>query len=116
MDRHAILSALKRASLKEIEVAGIKLHIRGLTGAERFDLATRTKGAKDGDGKFVTDAELCSWCMCGPDGERLYQDAQELANVDGHALEQIARAILEASQLRTEDGERALGESQASPS
>lgn len=116
MDRHAILSALKRATLKEIEVAGAKFHIRGLTGAERMRLGDRIIAAKSDPSQKLPDAELCSWAICGPDGERLYQDASELSEVDGAALETIARAILEASNLTNDAQERAAGESPASPS
>ncbi len=115
-DRHAILSALKRATVREIDVAGIKLHVRGLTGEERRELVTRNLAAKEDRTKQIADAELCSWAMCDPEGGRLYQDASELSSVDGKALETIALAILEASGLRDEDQERAAGESPASPS
>lgn len=116
MDRHAILSALKRATLKEIDVAGIKLKIRGLTGAERLELVDRQIMAKEDRTKRLSDAELCSWAICGDDGERLYQNGDELAGVDGEALETIALAILEASGLTKAAEERAAGESPASPS
>lgn len=115
-DRHALLSAFKRATVKEFEVAGVKFHIRGLTGAERMELATRNKAFRANEGKPLSDAELASWAICSPEGERLYQDAAELEGVDGKTLETIALEILEISGLRDDSKERAAGESPASPS
>lgn len=115
-DRLSMLNALKRASIREIDVAGIKLFIRGLTGAERLELVSRQKASKDG-GPPLTDAELCSWGICTSDGERLCKDGDaELAGVDGKALETIALAILDASGLTPEKKDAASGESPASPS
>jgi len=116
MDRHELLSALKRATIRELEVGGAKFHIRGLTGAERIELMARNKAAKEEGGKPFTDSELCSWAICSPEGERLFKDATELGDVDGDALATIALAILDASGLTTGAQERAAGESQASPS
>jgi len=117
MDSHAILSALKRASIREIDVAGIKVYIRGLTGKERYDFIQRGKAWKAGDeSQRITEAELCSWAMCNADGERIYENADALADTDGHSLETIAAAILDASGLSAAAQARAAGESPASPS
>ena len=116
IDRLTMLHALKRASIREIDVAGIKFLIRGLTGAERQEFVARQAAAKDDPSKKMTDHEFCTWGICDPDGERMFKDGDELSGVDGKTIETIALAILDASGLTPDAKETASGELPASPS
>jgi len=91
-----VLKTLRTLSLRPVTVAGLSLHVRGLTGAERRLLAERAK-----DGHPMQAFEVVGLAACTEKGERLFteDEAIELGNVDGAAVEQIAQAILEASGL-----------------
>ena len=92
----SLLAALKTASLRKVTAAGHELHVRGLSGAERKLLADRAR-----DGNPVQPYELVGLCACDEQGGALFtaEQAAELANADGAAVEQIATAILAASGL-----------------
>ena len=89
-----ILAALRTASVRQIEVAGLALNVRGLTAAEMMLVQQRAK-----DGTPVTDPEVVALCVCDDDGKPVFtpEQASDLANVDGGAITAIARAIVAAS-------------------
>jgi hypothetical protein len=99
-----LLSALRVASLREVEVAGLRVHVRGLTGAERKLIADRAK-----DGSPVQAHELAALCLCDEQGRAMFtaDQAASLADVDGAAVEKVATSILEASGLVPEAQESA---------
>lgn len=90
------LSAAKRVSVKPVTVAGMALHVRGLTGGERQLLRERAV-AKDP----MQATELVGLAVCHEDGTPFFTAEQvaELAQVDGQVVEELAQAILEASGL-----------------
>ena len=94
-----LLAALKVASLRTVEVACQTVRVRGRTGAERKLLQDR---AKSGDP--VLPHELVGLAAVNPDGGQLFtaEEAAQLADVDGAAVEKIAEAILRASALLPE--------------
>ena len=94
-----ILKALRTASLRKVNVAGLDLYVRGLTGAERRLLAERAK-----DGTPLQPYEVAALAVCTDKGERFFTEAEaaELADVDGGVIEKIAEAVLRASGLLPE--------------
>lgn len=91
-----VLKALRTASLRKVEVAGLEVWVRGLTGAERRLLTERAK-----DGNSLQPYEVVGLAACTDNGAPLFSEAEaaELANVDGGSVEKIAEAILKASGL-----------------
>lgn len=94
-----VLKALRTASLRKVEVAGLDVWVRGLTGAERRLLTERAK-----DNTPLQPYEVVGLAACTPEGKPLFSEAEaaELADVDGAAVEKIAEAILKASSLLPE--------------
>lgn len=94
--RDAVLAALRKASIRPVSVAGLDLHVRGVTGAERKMLIERARAESP-----MQAYELVALCACDEDGNALFtpEQAADLANVDGACLEQIGAAILAASGL-----------------
>lgn len=99
-----LLAALRVASLRRATVAGIEIHIRGVTGAERKLLIDRAR-----EGSPLQAWELVQMCACNDRGDALFgpDQATALASVDGEAIEQLARQVLEASNLLPEQQELA---------
>lgn len=99
-----VLAALRVASLQEAEIAGIKLFVRGVTGAERKLIIERARG-----GSPLDSWELVQLCACNERGDPLFTREQvaELANVDADALEKLGEQILRASKLMPEQQEQA---------
>lgn len=117
MDSDALSTAFKRVRIREIDVDGIKIQMRGFTGKERLDFVRRVKAFKDGDQtQFMSDADICALAICHPDGKRRFESGAEIEDWDSQALETIAHKILELSGLKDDSQERAAGESPASPS
>jgi hypothetical protein len=89
-----ILAALRTASVRKVEIAGLTLNVRGLTAAEMLLVQQRAK-----DGNPMTDPEVVALCVCDEDGKALFScgQAAELANVDGGSVSAIARQIVAAS-------------------
>ena len=98
-----ILTALKTVSVRQIDVAGLQVHVRGLNGSERRLLIER---AKSGDP--IQSHELAALCLCTPEGGTLFttEQAAQLAEVDAASVEAIATEILSASKLLPADQEQ----------
>lgn len=94
--RDAVLAALKRASVRPVTVAGLELHVRGVSGAERKALIDRARANEP-----MQAYELAALCLCDADGHALFtaDDVAALADTDGDSLEKIGAAILTASGL-----------------
>lgn len=91
-----LLAALRVNSLRKVTVAGQVFHVRGLTGAERVLLQQRAK-----DENPMSAHEIVALATCDEAGRPLFtsEQAAELANVDGSAVDEIATQILKASKL-----------------
>lgn len=89
-----ILAALRTASVRTVEVAGLTLTIRGLTAAEMILVQERAKGDKP-----MTDPEVVALCVIDEAGKPLFtpEQAAELANTHAGSIAKIARAIVAAS-------------------
>lgn len=99
-----VLAALRTVALRKVEAAGVEFYVRGLTGAERRLLIERAR-ANDPLQAF----ELVGLAACDATAAPLFtqEQAAELANVDGAAVEKVAEAIIEASGLRPDAQEQA---------
>jgi hypothetical protein len=106
--RATISSTLSKTSVKSLDVAGVTLFVRGLTGAERVVLQKWAAEAQAG-GEPVADHRIAALGLCDADGVRLYDDEADVAKLDGAALGDIAKAILEASGLTDAASESAPG-------
>lgn len=104
MSAQDILKTLRTVSLRKVEVAGLTVHVRGLTGAERRLITER---ARDNDP--MQAYELAGLACCTDSGGRLFteEEALALADVDGASVEKLAEAILKASGLLPEAQEEA---------
>lgn len=100
--RASVLDRLRVASVRQIEVAGLSLHVRGLTGAERMQLQEAAA-----DKRAFADFQIAAMGLCDESGARLFESADDLAQLDGVALAEIARAVVEASGLATGAAETA---------
>lgn len=91
-----VLAALRTASLRRVEVAGLELHVRGFSGTERKLLIQRAK-----DGNPLQANEVVALCACTEKGDPLFtiEQAEALDGLDAGCLEQIAEQVLEASGL-----------------
>jgi hypothetical protein len=101
-----ISEGLARATVRPLTVAGIALFVRGLSGAERVQLQKWAADAKVG-GDPLSDYRVAFLGLCDADGLRLYDDEAEVAKLDGAAVSEIARAVIEASGLTAEAAETA---------
>jgi hypothetical protein len=101
-----ILKVLRTASLRPVTFCGQSFYVRGLTGEERKLLRQRAK-----DNAPLEAYELVGLAACDADGAPLFtsEQAAELGQVDGAAIEEMAAEILRASKLMAEDGESAAG-------
>ncbi len=90
------LKAAKVATVRKIEVLGMPLHVRGLTGPERRLLVQRGKA-----GDPMEAHEIVAMGACNEEGDPLFTVDQviELARADGQVVESVAREILDASGL-----------------
>jgi hypothetical protein len=93
-----ISSTFAKASVRELEVQGVKLYIRGLSGGERVTLQQWASEASKG-GEPLADYKVVSLGLCDAEGVRLFDDPLEVAKLDGAVLSQLSKAILEASLL-----------------
>lgn len=91
-----LLAALKKASIRPVSVAGLDVHVRGVTGAERKMIIERARA-----GSPLQANELCALCLCDEAGTALFtpEQAGELDQVDGGCLEKLGSEILSASGL-----------------
>lgn len=97
--RAAIAAALSpRASVRPLQVDGLSLYVRSMTGAERVQLQRWQAEAATG-GDPLTDSRVAALGLCDEHGERLYSDPAALAALEGAALARISRAVLRASGL-----------------
>lgn len=102
-----ISSAFLKTSVRELEVEGVKLYVRGFTGGERVTLQQwATEAAKGGEP--LADYKVVALGLCDAEGGRLFDDPLEVAKLDGAVLSQLSKAILEASHLT----DNAVGEAE----
>jgi hypothetical protein len=106
--RATISSTLSKTSVKSLDVAGVTLFVRGLTGVERVALQKWAAESQAG-GEPVADYRIAALGLCDAEGARLFDDEADVAKLDGAALGEIARAILEASGLTDSAAESAQG-------
>jgi hypothetical protein len=93
-----ISSAFSKASVRQLEVHGVSVFIRGLTGGERVQLQQWAAEASSG-GEPLADYKVAALGLCDAEGVRLFDDPLEVAKLDGAVLSQLSKAILEASGL-----------------
>ena len=108
LSRDAILKAsdLPTRDVSVSEWGGV-VRVRMLTGAERD--AFEASFAGDGPGRFANmRARLVALCAVGPDGRRLFDEADVIAlgAKSGAALNRVFLAAQELSCLRPEDLEK----------
>jgi hypothetical protein len=101
-----ISEGLARATVRSLTVAGVALFVRGLSGAERVQLQRWAADATAG-GEPLSDYKVAFLGLCDADGARLFDDEAEVAKLDGAAVSEIARAVIEASGLTAEAAEAA---------
>lgn len=106
--RATISSTLSKASVKALDVAGVTLYVRGLTGAERV-LLQKWAAEAQGGGEPVADFRIAALGLCDAEGVRLFEDEADVAKLDGATLGVIAKAILDASGLTDSAAEAATG-------
>lgn len=93
-----ISSAFSKASVKQLEINGLTVYVRGLTGAERVQLQQMATAAQNG-GEPVADYKIVALGLCDSDGVRLFDDPEQVAVLDGAVLAKLAQAIFEQSGL-----------------
>lgn len=93
-----ISSAFAKASVRQIEVHGLTVYVRGLTGAERVQLQQMAGAAQQG-GEPLADYKIVALGLCDSEGARLFDNPQDVSNLDGMILDKLAKEILEASGL-----------------
>lgn len=93
-----IVDTFRRASVRQVEIGGLKLYVRGLTGGERIQLQQMAAEAQQG-GEPLADFKVAVLGLCDESGARLFEDAKDLANLDGAVLAEISKHIIEASGL-----------------
>ena len=96
-----LIAAVRKASLVEAEIAGLKEHLRGLIGAERRILVERAKAHDP-----MTSPEIVTIGVCQPDGAPLLT-IEEAEQFDGAELDRIAREVLRISKLLPEESDAA---------
>jgi hypothetical protein len=91
-----LIAAARAASLVKETMAGLDVHLRGLTGGERRILVERGK-ANDP----MTAQEIVAIGVCLPDGQPMLsiEDAEQ---IDGGELDRIAKRVLQISKLLPE--------------
>lgn len=103
-----LIAAVRKASLVASDIAGIKVHLRGLIGAERRILIERAKA-----GDPMTAPEIVAIGVCHPDGSPMFA-ADEAEQLDGAELDRVAREVLRVSKLLPGEGDGAKN-SEATP-
>lgn len=93
-----ILAAFRKASVRTIQVEGLDVTIRGLTGADRMAFNVAIEEARKA-GTVVPDYLVAFYGWCDSEGVRLFDKAEELADIDGNILQVIALEVLKASGL-----------------
>ena len=102
-----ILAAFRKSAVRTVQVAGQDVTVRGLTGADRLAFNAAIEEAKK-SGQVVPDYLVAFWGWCDSEGVRLFDKAEELADIDGAVLQAIALEVLKASGLYSgEDGSSA---------
>lgn len=96
--RAQILDRLRRVSVRRIEVGGLELYVRGLTGAERLEVQMAATAAGNG-GPPLSDFRVAALGLCDESGARLFDNPDDVAALDGAVLARIAREVIEASGL-----------------
>lgn len=105
-----ILAAFRKASVKTIQVEGLDVTIRGLTGGDRVAFNLAIEEAKKA-GQVVPDYLVAFYGWCDSEGVRLFERPEELADIDGNVLQVIALEVLRASGLYAGgDGEASSAE------
>ncbi|MEY4402184.1 MAG: hypothetical protein RIR91_219 [Verrucomicrobiota bacterium] len=102
-----IVAAFKKAAVRQVEVAGVAIHLRGLTGSDRVAFNQAIEESKK-TGEPVPDYLVAFWGMCDSEGARLFATPEECADFDGNTLQTIALEVLKASGLYS--GNDAKGE------
>lgn len=98
-----ITSTLSKATVRSLEVHGVTVYVRGLTGGERVQLQQWAAEASKG-GEPLADYKVAFMGLCDADGVRLFDDVADVAKLDGAVLAELSKAIIEASGL----GEKAV--------
>lgn len=106
--RAQVSATLAKVTIRPLIVAGVELFVRGLTGAERVQLMKWSAEAQGG-GEPLSDYKVAFLGLCDADGVRLFDDEASLAVLDGGAVSEIARAVIEASGLTGSAAEIATG-------
>lgn len=99
-----LIAALRKASIRPVNVAGLDVFVRGVNGLERQLIIQRAK-----DQNPLTAAELAALCVCDENGTPLFtsEQAADLAAVDAAGVEEIGKAVLTASKLLPDDQDEA---------
>lgn len=90
----SILDQLRVASVRPLTVSGVSMYVRGLTGAQRMQLQEAAAA-----GETLADYKVAALGLCDEAGERLFASGDDIAELDGESLAQIAKAVIEASGL-----------------
>jgi hypothetical protein len=96
--RAQISSTLSKASVRSLELHGVTVYVRGLSGGERVQLQQWAAEAGAG-GEPLADYKVAFLGLCDAEGVRLFDDPLEVAKLDGAVLADLSKAILEASGL-----------------
>ena len=97
-----ILAAFRKSAVRTVQVAGQDVTVRGLTGADRLAFNEAIAESQK-SGTSVPDYLVAYWGWCDSEGARLFDKAEELADIDGAVLQTIALEVLKASGLYNAD-------------
>lgn len=101
MDRDTLLAQLKSASIREREIRGVTLRIRGMTLAERREFFDRTERfQKTGEADpSITDAGIVARYVVDEHGAPIFDVDTVEAELGAEIVSEIGLAIFEASGL-----------------
>lgn len=106
MSQPDVLTALRKRTVVEVEIGGVKLHVRSVSAVDRNRMREWAKEPGFNINKRLT--EVAAMGVCSADG-RLLGTAEELGELDEEVVAKLATAVLEASGLTEKATEDAQG-------
>lgn len=103
MTKEDVIAGLRRQPVP-FEAGGLPLLLKPWTAATRTEFAVWRKDHPGPEGLF---SKLAALSLCDPAGVLLFTDPADLDGLDGLALEQIARRVLELNGLGGDDSGKA---------
>lgn len=94
MKHTELIAALRRAAIVEIDVRGVKLLVRTMTGAETTAFSNAGIAFARGEGEPITDAELLLRHLVDEDGAPIAASVDEFSEWPSPLVAEAAKKLL----------------------